>query len=233
MFGSPSVSSPHAVESGYGMDSRIWSNPLLWWGDCSKYLPGRYAWICVTSTRDYHLGHASFGGRYTPGASHNPTVLASHRGWKAKVCDGCERYSATGSSDAYTHPSAASIPPRVDRQSRISNRCSHRVKPQDWESPSTPRPPSLLPLKVRTLMYMGDWLPKAEMMAVSLPATPEEEERGPSSGRPICRCLTRRVGAQLGCLVIPLHPPPKALRGLLLTLWRAFPTLGAQGGRRT
>ena len=82
-------------------------------------------------------------------------------------------------------------------------------------------------------MYMGDQLPKAEMMAVGLPATPEEEERGPPSGRPICQHLTRRVGTQLGCLVIPLHPPPQALRGLPLTLWRALPTIGVQGGRRT
>ena len=33
------------MESGYGMDSGIWSDPLLWWGDCSEYLPGRY--VCV------------------------------------------------------------------------------------------------------------------------------------------------------------------------------------------
>ena len=31
----------------------------------------------------------------------------------------------------------------------------------------------------------------------------------------------------------PLHPPPQALRGLRLTLWRALPTLEAPGGRRT
>ena len=29
-------------------------------------------------------------------------------------------------------------------------------------------------------------LPKAEMMAIGLPATPEEDERGPLSGRQIC-----------------------------------------------
>ena len=82
-------------------------------------------------------------------------------------------------------------------------------------------------------MYAGDQLPEAKMMAISLPATPEEEERGPLSGRPICRCLTRGVGAQLEHLVIPLHPPPQALRGLPQTLWRALPTLEVQGGRRT
>ena len=48
-----------------------------------------------------------------------------------------------------------------------------------------PQPLSLLPLTVRTLMYVGDRLPEAEMMAVSLPATPGEDKRGPPSGRPI------------------------------------------------
>ena len=52
---------------------------------------------------------------------------------------------------------------------------------------------SLPPLTVGTLMYVGDRLPEAEMMAIGLPATPEENERGPLSGRPTCRCLTRRV----------------------------------------
>ena len=97
----------------------------------------------------------------------------------------------------------------------------------------TPQPLSLPPLTVRTLMYMGDRLPKAEMVAAGLPATPEENERGPPPGRPMCRCLARRVDAQLGCLVIPLHPSPQALRGLPLTLWRASLTIGVQGGGRT
>ena len=61
-------------------------------------------------------------------------------------------------------------------------------------------------------MYMGDRLPKAEMMAVGLPAIPEEDERGPPSGRPISQRPARRVDAQLGCLVIPLHPLPQVLR---------------------
>ena len=82
-------------------------------------------------------------------------------------------------------------------------------------------------------MYAGDRLPKAEMMAINLPATPEEDERGPPSGRLMCRCLTRRVDPQLGHLVIPLHPPPQALRGLPLPLWGASLTIGAKGGRRT
>ena len=38
---------------------------------------------------------------------------------------------------------------------------------------------------VGTLMYMEDRLPEAKMMAIGLPATPEEDERGPPSGRPI------------------------------------------------
>ena len=123
--------------------------------------------------------------------------------------------------------------PRVDRQPHISSWCSRQVKLQDWESPLTPQPPNLPPLTVRTLMYAGDRLHKVEMMAVGLPATPEEDKRGPLSGRLICQCLTRRVDAQLGCLVIPLHPPPQALRGLPLTLWGASLTIGAKGGRRT
>ena len=77
---------------------------------------------------------------------------------------------------------------------------------QNWESPLTPWPPSLLPLTVGTPMYTGDRLPKAEMMFIGLPAIPEEDKRGPPSGRPISQCLTRRVDAQLGHLVISLHP---------------------------
>ena len=46
-------------------------------------------------------------------------------------------------------------------------------------------------------MYAGDRLPEAKMMAIGLPATPKEEERGPPSGRLICRCLTRGVDAGL------------------------------------
>ena len=52
-----------------------------------------------------------FGGRYTPGASHNPAIPASHQGWMTKVCDEREGYSATDSSDAYTHLSDTSTPP--------------------------------------------------------------------------------------------------------------------------
>ena len=61
-------------------------------------------------------------------------------------------------------------------------------------------------------MYVGDRLPEAEMMAVGLLAVPEEDERDPPSGRPISQCPARRVDAQLGCLIIPLHPPPQVLR---------------------
>ena len=102
-----------------------------------------------------------------------------------------------------------------------------------WESPSTPQPLSLPPLTIRTLMYVGDRLSEAEIMAVGLPATPEVGKRGPPSGRLIHQCLTRKVGAQLGHLVTPLHHPPQALRGLPLTLQRASLTIGAKGGRRT
>ena len=99
-------------------------------------------------------------------------------------------------------------------QSRQATSYQQQLQPpsksSDWESPLTPQPPSLLPLKVRTLMYAGDQLPKAEMMAISLPATPEEEERAPLSGRPICRCLARRVGTTTGA---PHNPPPSSTSG--------------------
>ena len=110
--GVPQSTPPHIVESVYGADSGIWGDPLLQWSDHSKYLPGKYVWICATSTRDLHLEHAPFGGCYTPRASHNPTIPASHQeGWMAKVHDEHEGYSAADSSDAYTHPSATSTPP--------------------------------------------------------------------------------------------------------------------------
>ena len=82
-------------------------------------------------------------------------------------------------------------------------------------------------------MCMGDKLPKAEMMAVGLPAAPEEDERCPPSERPIYQCLTRRVDTQLGHLTIPLPHPPQVLNRLPLTLWAASLTIGAKGGRRT
>ena len=102
--------------------------------------------------------------------------------------------------------------PRVDQQPRISSWCSCQVRLQDWESPLTPWPPSLPPLTVGTLMYMADRPPKAEIMAVGLPAIPEEDKRGPPSGRPTSRHLARRVDTQLGRLIISLHPPPQVLR---------------------
>ena len=59
-----------------------------------------------------HLEHAPFGGCYTLGASHDPTILAScWEGWMTSIHDGCEGYSATEASDAYTHLSATSTPP--------------------------------------------------------------------------------------------------------------------------
>ena len=75
-----------------------------------------------------------------------------------------------------------------------------------------PPPPSLLPLIVRAPMYMGDRLPEAEMIAIGPPAVSEEDERDPPSGIPISQRPTRRVDAQLGHLVIPLHPPLQVLR---------------------
>ena len=102
------------MESVYGADSAIWGDPLLWWSDRSEYLPGRYVWIRATSVRDIHLEHGPFGGRYIPGASHDPAVSVSHWGDRtAKVRDEHEGYSATDSLDAYTHPSATSTLPEL------------------------------------------------------------------------------------------------------------------------
>ena len=64
--GVPQSTSPHDVESVYGADSCVWGDPLLLWSDHSEYLPGRYVWICATSSRAVHLEHAPFGGRFTP-----------------------------------------------------------------------------------------------------------------------------------------------------------------------
>ena len=80
------------------------------------------------------------------------------------------------------------------------------------------------PTGSRDIMYVGDRLAEAKMMTVSLPATPGEDRKGPPSGRPVTRCLDRRVDAPPGRLIISLHPPPLetprhslvALRGLPL-----------------
>ena len=68
---SPSVGSPHIVESVHGADSRIWSDLLLQWSDCSGDLPRRYVWIHATSARDLHLEHAP-SGEYTSFGGHAP-----------------------------------------------------------------------------------------------------------------------------------------------------------------
>ena len=117
-----------------------------------------------------------------PEASHNPAVQTSR--WEGRTAEGRyeqEGSGATGSSDGPSHPSATSTLP----ESTSNPWFSRRLRLQDWESPLTPQPPSLPPLTVGTLMYAGDRLPEAEMMAVSLPAIPEEDEKGPPSGRPI------------------------------------------------
>ena len=80
MCRSPSVNSPHIMESVYGADSCVWGDPLLLWSDHSEYLLGRYVWIRATPARAVHLEHASFGGRFTPRATHNSTIPASRWG---------------------------------------------------------------------------------------------------------------------------------------------------------
>ena len=157
----------------------------------------------------FHLEPISVEGPYVPEAGHNPAMQTSC--WEGQMAKGHSEHEgsgAVGSSDGPSHLYS----PRVNRQTRISSWCSCRVKLQDWESPLTLRPPSLLPLTVRTPMYVEDRLPKTEMRAIGLPAIPREDGRCPPSGRPISQCLTRRVDAQLGCLVMSLHPPPQALR---------------------
>ena len=108
-----------------------------------------------------------------------------------------------GSQLAVKTPEGPFLEAYFDPQPRISRRCTCQLRQWDWELPLTPLPPSLLPLIVRTQTYTGDRLPEAEVMAVGLPATPEEDERGPPSGRPISRCPARRMNA--------LYPPPQVL----------------------
>ena len=64
--------------------------------------------------------------------------------------------------------------------------------------------PSLLPLAVRTLMYMGDRLAEAEKITVGMPVTPGEDGRHPLPGSPVTRHLNRRVDTPLG---LPLETP--------------------------
>ena len=112
MFRSTSIGSPCLMEPNYGTDSRIWDEHLIWWSDCSKYLPGRYVWTSATSTRDFHLGPISVEGPYIPAAGHNPIIQTSH--WEGQMAKGHSEHegsAATGSSDGTSHPSAASTPP--------------------------------------------------------------------------------------------------------------------------
>ena len=171
MCRSISNDSPYLMEPDYGADSGIWDDHLLQWSGYSEYLLGRYVQTCATSTRDFHLGPISVEGPYVTEAGHNPAVQTSC--WEGRIAKGHSEHEgsgATGSSDGPSHLYS----PRVDQQPRISSWCSHRVRLQDWESPLTPRPPSLPPLTVGTPMYMGDRPPEAEMMAIGLPAIPED-----------------------------------------------------------
>ena len=59
-------------------------------------------------------------------------------------------------------------------------------------------------------MYTGDRLPKVEMITVGLPATLEEDGKGPPSGRPVTRCLDRRVGCPAEA---PCNIPPSSASG--------------------
>ena len=100
------------MEPDYGMDSSLWDDSLLWWGDYSEYLPGRYVQTSATSTRDLHLGHVSMGDPYTLAAGHNPIIQTSH--WEGRMAKGCSEHegsSATGSLDCTHNLPAASTSP--------------------------------------------------------------------------------------------------------------------------
>ena len=71
-------------------------------------------------------------------------------------------------------------------------------KSSGWESPLTPLPPNLLPQVVRMPMYVGGRVLEAEMIT----AFPRKHKRGPPSGRPVSRHLTRWVNAPLGHLTM-------------------------------
>ena len=102
------------MEPDYGADSGIWGDSLLWWGDYSEYLLGRYVWTSATSTKDFHLGPISVEGPYIPAAGHNPVVQTSR--WEGQTAKGHSEHEgsgAMGSSDGTSHPSAASTPPEL------------------------------------------------------------------------------------------------------------------------
>ena len=104
--------SPYFMEPDYGADSRIWGASLLWWGDYSEYLLGRYTWTCATSPRDLHLEPVSGEGAYTPAADHKPTIQASC--WEGRLAIGhaeLKGSGAMGSSDGTSHMSATSTLP--------------------------------------------------------------------------------------------------------------------------
>ena len=79
MFKSTSIDSSYFMGPDYGMDSILWDYSLLWWGDYSKYLLGRYVLTSATSIRDLQLGHVSVGDPYTPATGHNPVIQTSQK----------------------------------------------------------------------------------------------------------------------------------------------------------
>ena len=107
-------------------------------------------------------------------------------------------------------PAIPQLPPLPQGQpaTHTSRWYSCRLGLQDQESLLTSLPPSLLSLAVGTLMYAGDRLVEAEIMTVSLPATPGEDGR---------------VDAPLGHLIISLHPPPLETPRHSLTALRGLP----------
>ena len=110
MFRSPSVDSPHVMESAYGADSCVWGAPSSYgvtalstsWGGMLGYvppMPGLSTW-----------GMPPLEDATPPRAHHNPTVLASNwEDWTARNHSKQAGSGAVGSSDGTTHPPATTI----------------------------------------------------------------------------------------------------------------------------
>ena len=91
------------------------STPLSSWSQITECTPG-YGMTAYSSgvttlsaSRDFHLGHVSVEGTYTPAAGHKLVIQTSCReGQMAKGCSGQEGFGVTGSSGCTSHPPAAS-----------------------------------------------------------------------------------------------------------------------------
>ena len=120
VYGSLSAGSHHIVELDCPAGSRVWSDLLLRRSNWSKYLHGRYAWICGISSRPHpsrflHLEHTSSGGPSAPRATCILTIPASH--WEDLLTESCYRqagsgaegYSTAGSNTAGSNDAGSNI----------------------------------------------------------------------------------------------------------------------------